>query len=215
MQGGTRVDVLSLTTLCVPSRAIYGLQGPSGSGKTTLLHLCAGLLRPSAGELLVLGTRVSLLPQRERDRFRARQIGYVFQSFNLIPALTAIENVLLPMGFSCTVPIELRRERAATLLDRVGLGHRLHDRPAALSHGELQRVGIARALANKPALLLADEPTASLDAGRSDAVLDLLLEVARESGAALLLASHDDRVLARLDHVVQMPLCDRAVMGIP
>ncbi|EWS54587.1 Lipoprotein-releasing system ATP-binding protein LolD [Methylibium sp. T29] len=104
------------------------------------------------------------------------------------------------------LPVAQRRERAETLLRRVGLGHRLHHRPAALSHGEQQRVGIARALANRPALLLADEPTASLEAGRSDAVLELLIEVASEAGAALLIASHDARVLGRLEHVLQMPV---------
>lgn len=204
MQGGEPVEVLDIAALCIPPGAIYGLAGPSGCGKTTLLHLCAGLLQPSAGELRVLGTAVSLLPQHERDRFRARHVGYVFQSFNLIPALSAVENVLLPMGFADVVAGAQRRGRAEMLLRRVGLGHRLHHRPAALSHGEQQRVGIARALANQPALLLADEPTASLEAGRSDAVLELLIEMATETGAALLLASHDARVLARLDHVLQM-----------
>lgn len=206
VQGGESVEVLDIAALCIPAGAIYGLAGPSGCGKTTLLHLCAGLLPPSAGELQVLGTELPLLPQHARDRFRARHVGYVFQRFNLIPAVSAIENVLLPMGFANVLPVAQRRERAETLLRRVGLGHRLHHRPAALSHGEQQRVGIARALANRPALLLADEPTASLEAGRSDAVLELLIEVASEAGAALLIASHDARVLARLEHVLQMPV---------
>ncbi len=215
MQGGEPVDVLDIVALCIPAGAIYGLAGPSGCGKTTLLHLCAGLLQPSAGELRVLGSAVSLLPQHERDRFRARHVGYVFQSFNLIPALSAIENVLLPMAFADRMPRAQRRSRGEMLLRRVGLGHRLHHRPAALSHGEQQRVGIARALANQPALLLADEPTANLDAGRRDAVLELLIEVATEAGAALLLASHDARVLARLDHVLQMSVFNGVVPAPP
>jgi putative ABC transport system ATP-binding protein len=215
VQGGEPVDVLDIVALCIPAGAIYGLAGPSGCGKTTLLHLCAGLLQPSAGELRVLGSAVSLLPQHERDRFRARHVGYVFQSFNLIPALSAIENVLLPMAFADRMPRAQRRSRGEMLLRRVGLGHRLHHRPAALSHGEQQRVGIARALANQPALLLADEPTANLDASRRDAVLELLIEVATETGAALLLASHDARVLARLDHVLQMSVFNGVVPAPP
>jgi putative ABC transport system ATP-binding protein len=209
LQAGTRVDVLDIASLAIPQGALYGVEGPSGCGKTTLLHLCAGLLQPTGGQLLVQGTSVRSLGQRERDLFRAGQIGYVFQSFNLIPALSALENVMLPMGFSKRVARHERRSRAQALLQRVGLGHRLEHRPAALSHGEMQRVGIARALANEPPMLLADEPTASLEARRGGAVVDLLIEVARETGATLLLASHDERVLAKLDRVLEMALENR------
>ena len=210
-QGALRVDVLDLPRLEVDAGGRIGLSGPSGCGKSTLLNLCAGLLQPSGGQLRVNGVDIAALAPRERDRFRALHIGYVFQGFNLIPALSAIENVMLAMGFAGRFPKHEFRSRARALLERVGLRERLDHRPAALSHGEMQRVGVARALANRPALVLADEPTASLEPGRAEAVVELLVEVTREAGATLLLASHDDRVLARLDRVVHMPAENRAV----
>ena len=210
-QGALRVDVLDLPRLEVETGARIGLAGPSGCGKSTLLNLCAGLLQPSGGQLRVNGVDIAALAPRERDRFRALHIGYVFQGFNLIPALSAIENVMLAMGFAGRFPKHEFRSRARALLERVGLRERLDHRPAALSHGEMQRVGVARALANRPALVLADEPTASLEPGRAEAVVELLVEVTREAGATLLLASHDDRVLGRLDRVVHMPAENRAV----
>jgi putative ABC transport system ATP-binding protein len=207
--GSLRVDVLDLPRVHVATGERVGLAGPSGCGKSTLLNLCAGLLQPSSGRLRVNGVDVAGLAERERDRFRADTIGYVFQGFNLIPALSATENVMVAMGFGSRFPRQEFRQRSRALLERVGLGHRLDHRPAALSHGEMQRVGVARALANRPALLLADEPTASLEPGSAQAVVDLLVDVVRETGATLLLASHDERVLSRLDRVVQMPLENR------
>jgi putative ABC transport system ATP-binding protein len=186
-----------------------GLAGSSGSGKTTLLNLCAGLLTPTAGRIRVDGLEVSKLPQQLRDRMRADRIGYVFQSFNLIPALTALENILVAMSFCRRIPKNERRARAERLLERVGVAHRMRHRPAQLSHGEMQRVGIARAVANRPALILADEPTASLEPGLADSMIQLLLDVKEETGATLLVASHDPHVLGMLGHVIELAQINR------
>lgn len=202
--GGKLRTVLDVPSLTVPDGATVGLAGPSGSGKTTLLNLCAGILSPSAGSVRVTGVELAGLGQAERDRLRARRIGYVFQSFNLIPALTAIENVLVAMEFGRVVPRAERRDRATALLREVGLGERLGHRPAALSHGEMQRVGIARALANTPRLLIADEPTASLEPGLGARLVDLVKDMARRAGATLIVASHDPGVLARFERVIDL-----------
>jgi putative ABC transport system ATP-binding protein len=209
--GSTRFTLLDIPELRLEGGTTAGLAGPSGCGKTTLLNLCAGLLTPTAGRIRVDGIEMSALPQPQRDRLRAGRIGYVFQSFNLVPALTALENVLVAMGFSGRVRRPERRKRAQALLQRVGLAGRLHHRPADLSHGEMQRVGIARALANGPTLLLADEPTASLEPGLAESMIRLLLEVARETETTLLVASHDPRVLGMLGQVIELAQVNRAV----
>jgi ABC-type lipoprotein export system ATPase subunit len=175
--------------------ASMAVSGPSGSGKTTLFHIVAGLLQPSGGEVAVLGEPIGRLSEAARDRFRARTIGYIFQTSNLLPGFSALENVLLAMGFAGTLPLMRRRRRAAELLERVGLGDRLSYRPGQLSSGQQQRVAIARALANGPALLLADEPTAHVDYATGRQVVALIREVCAEHGAALLLASHDRELL--------------------
>jgi ABC-type lipoprotein export system ATPase subunit len=155
----------------------------------------AGLLQPSGGEISVLGEPIGQLSEAARDRFRARNIGYIFQTSNLLPGFSALENVLLAMGFADTVPAGQRRSRAAELLERVGLSQRMSHRPDQLSSGQQQRVAIARALANRPALLLADEPTAHVDYATGQQVVALIREVCAEHGAALLLASHDRELL--------------------
>lgn len=208
--GERTVPVLDIPRFEVPAGAIQGLAGPSGSGKTTLLNVVTGILTPGRGLVRILGLDLAGLPPAARDRFRAAKIGYVFQAFNLLPPLTALENVLLPMGFDGGIPRGERRERAAALLDRVGLSARLHHRPPQLSHGEQQRVGIARALANHPRLIVADEPTASLEPGLARDVVRLLLAVCREEQATLLLATHDPDVLALLDRVQDMRALNRA-----
>jgi putative ABC transport system ATP-binding protein len=167
------------------------LHGPSGSGKTTFLNLIAGILRPDRGRIMLDGQDMATLPEGARDRLRARTIGYVFQSFNLLQGYTALENVMLGMLFGGGVDAA----RARTLLDRVGLGHRLQYRPAQLSIGQQQRVAVARALANRPALVLADEPTGNLDQRHAGDALALVREVCEEQDAALLLVSHDPAVL--------------------
>lgn len=208
--GGRAVPILDIPTLEIPAGTAVGIAGPSGSGKTTLLNVITGMLTPARGRVEVMGRDIATLPPAARDRFRAAQVGYVFQAFNLLPPLTALENVLLPMGFAGSLPHGQRRERAEGLLRRVGLGDRLQHRPGQLSHGEQQRVGIARALANHPPLIVADEPTASLEPGLTHGIVRLLLEVCREQGATLLLASHDPAVLDLLERVEDMSRLNRA-----
>jgi ABC-type lipoprotein export system ATPase subunit len=206
------VRALDLAALTLNVGAAMAVAGPSGSGKTTLFHIVAGLLRPSAGQVHVLGEAIWHLSESRRDRFRAIQIGYVFQTSNLLAGFSALENVLLAMEFAGVLPQSRRRTRAGELLERVGLKDRLAHRPAQLSSGQQQRVAIARALANGPALILADEPTAHVDYAAGRMVAALLREVTAEHGAALLLASHDRELLATFPSVLELR-CDAA--GIP
>jgi putative ABC transport system ATP-binding protein len=193
--------VIDLPRLELAGGEQVALHGPSGSGKTTLLHLIAGILEADAGEIRIAGEPMTGRSELQRDRLRAASIGYVFQTFNLLQGYTALENVLLPMALAGRVD----EARARALLDRVGLAQRLDHRPAQLSVGQQQRVAVARALANRPALVLADEPTGNLDPASGGAVLALIREVCRESESALLLVSHDRDVLgefARREEVV-------------
>lgn len=208
--GGRSVTVLNIPHLEIADGGSTGLSGPSGSGKTTLLNIITGILTPSAGSVVVDGVDLASLSPRERDRFRAERVGYVFQAFNLIPPLTALENVLLPMGFAPRIPKRQRRSRARELLERVRLSHRLHHKPAELSHGEQQRVGIARAMANYPKLIVADEPTASLEPGLTQDIARLLVSVCQEQHATLLVASHDPSLLQHLARVKEMQVLNVA-----
>jgi len=211
--GDRAVTVLDVRLLEIAAGSSTGLSGPSGSGKTTLLNIITGILTPTAGAVRVDGVDLASLSAAERDRFRAERIGYIFQAFNLIPPLTALENVLLPMGFASRIPKRQRRSRAQELLERVNLGHRLHHKPAELSHGEQQRVGIARALANHPQLIVADEPTASLEPGLTQEIARLLVSVCQEEQATLLVASHDPALLRNLARVEEMQLLNAAASG--
>jgi len=196
----TALDGLHLE---VPCGAFVALCGPSGCGKSTLLNLIAGIDRPDAGELQVLGRSVPELKERQADRFRASAIGLVFQSHNLLPHLSATENVqaaMLPNGF----PRRLRAASAAALLERVGLTHRGQALVPTLSGGERQRVAIARALANKPRLLLADEPTGGLDSKSGGQIFNLLGELQRDLGMTLLVVTHDEHVAARADRIIRI-----------
>lgn len=174
------------------------LTGPSGSGKTTLLHMIAGLLSPSGGEIYFNGVRIDNMPERQRDLWRARNIGYVFQKLNLIEALTAEENILLA-GYFADADMAALKKRAAELLERVGLFNKKDVLPGKLSIGEQQRVAVVRAVINNPVLLLADEPTASLDAENSRIVLGLLRGLCSENGAALILSTHDESIKQQFD----------------
>jgi putative ABC transport system ATP-binding protein len=203
---GVAHPVIDLPRLSLGAGEQVALHGRSGSGKTTLLHLIAGILRADAGRVRVAGEDMTAASESERDRLRGRSIGYVFQTFNLLPAYSALENVLLAMHFGGTEDEAFARR----MLERVGLGDRLHHRPGQLSVGQRQRVAVARALANRPALVLADEPTGNLDPANAREALALVRETARESGAALLLVSHDAEVLGAFERREALEQLNRA-----
>jgi ABC-type lipoprotein export system ATPase subunit len=209
LRGGLDLEVLALEHLALSAGSCTVLRGRSGSGKTTLLNLIAGVTVPTAGNILVGGTDVFALSEARRDRFRAEHVGYVFQTFNLLAALSALENVMLAMMFAGVVPHRDQRGHAGDLLARLGLSERLAHKPAQLSRGEQQRVAIARALANRPPLLLADEPCASLDARTADEVLAIFLAVCRQDNKTLLLVSHDEAALGEADQVIDMAELNR------
>jgi ABC-type lipoprotein export system ATPase subunit len=185
------------------------LRGRSGCGKTTLLNCIAGLTTVDGGRIEVNGRDVVSLPEAARDRFRASYIGFVFQTFNLLPAFTALENVMLGMTFTGERP---DAERARQLLADVGLGHRLTHKPRALSVGEQQRVAVARALANRPVLLLADEPTANVDPAHQQQVIDLLRGACRREGIAMLLVTHSTEVSQQFERVEELENVNRAAV---
>lgn len=198
---GQPLPILNVAAFHVAAGEQLVLVGQSGGGKTTLLHCIAGIIRPDAGSIMIDGTDVVKLGEAARDRFRARNIGYVFQTFNLLPGFSALENVLLGMSF-CGLKVD--EARARHLLDRVGLSKRLTHKPPMLSVGEQQRVAVARALANKPKLLLADEPTASIDARHQQQVLDLIRDTCREENVALLLVTHSPQVAEQFTRVERL-----------
>ena len=198
---GNLLEVIRLREFQLGAGEQTVLVGQSGSGKSTLLNLIAGILLPDRGEIIVNGTDPTKLSEAARDRFRAANIGYVFQSFNLLQGFTALENVLLGQMFGAG---NGGAERAAQLLKSVGLEHRLHHKPRALSVGEQQRVAIARALVNAPPLVLADEPTGSLDAKNGAAVLELLRRVCADGKHTLLLVTHDPQVMKSFEKVVRL-----------
>ncbi len=187
----------------VQSGAHMALWGPSGCGKSTLLNLISGLLRPDAGIVRVDDKEIQQYSEHQLDRFRGERFGFVFQTFNLLAPFSALQNVMLGMRFSDTVPASEWEMRAKHLIKRVGLGHRMHSKPATMSVGEQQRVAIARALANKQKIVVADEPTGSLDPKTSDAIMDLLVEMCTEEKVTMLLVTHEqsiaDRLPARFD----------------
>jgi putative ABC transport system ATP-binding protein len=177
------------------------IMGPSGSGKSTLFNLVGALDRPSSGEVTVAGVSLAALGRRELAYFRGRHLGYIFQSYNLVAAYSATDNVALPLIF-CGRPRAEALERARETLRRVGLGHRLDHRPDELSGGQQQRVAIARALANRPAIILADEPTANLDLKTGEEIIALLKALCTEEGVTIVTATHDHKMLAASDRIV-------------
>ena len=198
-RGAARVHVLRGISLNVDRGEAVGLVGPSGSGKSTLLMVMAGLERPDSGEIRIEDSDLGRLDEDALARFRGRRIGIVFQAFHLVPTMTALENVALPLELADRAEAH---DRARAELEAVGLGHRLHHYPAQLSGGEQQRVAIARAIAPDPAILVADEPTGNLDDATGRQIVDLLFGLKRDRGATLVLVTHDAG-LARL--------CDRTV----
>jgi len=208
---GELLPILDVPRLELQAGEQVVVRGRSGGGKTTLLNVIAGLATPDAGKIVVDTTDVTRLPEAARDRFRARHIGFVFQTFNLLAGFSALENVLLGMTFTGQ-PRD--PARATELLKRVGLGHRLSHKPAALSVGEQQRVAVARALVNRPVLLLADEPTANIDPSHQQQVIDLLRQVCRDENVAMLLVTHSDDVTGQFDRVEFLDKINRVIAGV-
>ena len=199
--GSTTITILDGITLAVPARQFVAVTGPSGSGKSTLLGLIAGLDQPTAGSIRVDGIDLGGLGEDALARLRRERIGYVFQAFHLIPTLTALENVAIPLELA-GAPDALAR--AAALLAEMGLGPRAHHYPAQLSGGEQQRVALARAFANRPGLLLADEPTGNLDSATGTQIIDLLVGRHRDHGATLVLVTHDPALARHADRVIEL-----------
>jgi putative ABC transport system ATP-binding protein len=200
--GGERAGVFGVS-LEVPKGCLAVLAGPSGSGKTTLLQLAGLLDTPDEGSIHLNGQEVSSLPERSRCDLRLRRLGFVFQAFNLVPVLSALENVMLPLQLQGISSAEAGQQ-STDALARVGLSDRLHHRPGQLSGGQQQRVAIARALATTPWLVLADEPTANLDHAHGGPLLELMAELALERGVTFLVASHDPAVIARAHRVFRL-----------
>ena len=194
--GSRTVEILKGIDLSVPRGQFLAIMGASGSGKSTLLGLLAGLDAPTEGEVLVDGTEISQLSEDRLAQVRGKKIGFVFQSYQLIPTLTALENVLLPHELNANGD---GKQRATLLLETVGLGDRLHHYPVQLSGGEQQRVALARAFVLEPLIVLADEPTGNLDSSNGQHVLDLLTERQREAGTTLVLVTHDKQIAERAD----------------
>lgn len=201
--GAHVIPALQGVDLLVQRGELLALTGPSGSGKSTLLNLCGLIDTPDAGEIMLGGTAVQGLDEQARTLLRRDALGFVFQSFNLVPVMTVAENVDYPL-FLAGVPAAERRDRVAQQLAAVGLQAHAHHRPDALSGGQRQRVAIARALVKRPRLVIADEPTASLDSHTADQVLDLMRARGQAEGAAFLIATHDSRLTRRCDRVVAL-----------
>ena len=189
--GGDPLLILDIPFFQIDAGELVALEGQSGSGKSTLLNVVSGISRPDSGHVLISGLDIVKLAETQRDRLRADRVGLIFQQFNLLPGFTALENVLVAMSFGSAVA---DKGRAESLLESVGLADRLHHKPAALSIGQQQRVAVARALANRPRVLLADEPTASIDPAHQQQVIDLLQTTCQEEKVALLVVTHAPEV---------------------
>jgi putative ABC transport system ATP-binding protein len=197
--GPARVTALDQLSLEIGARSFTAIMGPSGSGKSTLLHCMAGLDSADAGQLWIGGTEITALPERRLTRLRRDHVGFVFQAYNLLPALTAADNITLPLDIAGR---SADRAWLSTVVDAVGLGSRLRHRPAELSGGQQQRVAIARALAGRPEIIFADEPTGNLDSRAGAEVLDLLRRCVREFGQTIVMVTHDPVAACYADRVV-------------
>ncbi len=196
--GGTVVRALDGVDLEIPPQTFTVVMGPSGSGKSTLLYLLGGLDRPNGGQIWVEGQRLDEMDENRLALFRRSKMGFIFQSFNLVQSMTALENVSFPMQFA-GIPASRRTGRSKDLLEKVGLGNRAHHRPGELSGGQQQRVAVARALVNNPAVILADEPTGNLDTASGVAIMQLLSDLHKE-GRTVLVVSHDPRMTRFATH---------------
>lgn len=199
--GAGQITILKPTSLTIPRGQTVAITGASGSGKSTMLGLIAGLDAPTTGRILLDREDITQLNEEQLARLRGNKVGIVFQSFHLIPSLTALENVMVPMEIAARADA---RSRARTLISEVGLDGRGHHYPSQLSGGEQQRVALARALANDPPILLADEPTGNLDSATGQQVIDLLLDVNRRHGRTLVLVTHDVELAARADRAIRL-----------
>lgn len=213
---GTHVSVLDIDSFEMANGEQVALMGSSGSGKTTLLHVIAGILTPDSGDVIfdfgaTGSVDIRMLSEADRDVFRGRHIGYIFQTHHLLGGFTALENVLLGMSFTGR---QSDPAWARHLLEEVGLANRLHYKPAKLSVGQQQRVAVARALANRPKLVLADEPTGALDTRNAQQVLDLIRKLCSEVGASLLLVSHDPQIASQLPRTVSLTELNAAAVPV-
>lgn len=197
------MDALRGVSLTLETGDFVAIMGPSGCGKSTLLQLCGAMDRPSSGQLLIAGSAPGKLNDSALTALRRKQIGFVFQFFNLLPTLTIGENIALPLMLS-GVPDKEAESQARVAAEKVGIGHRFNHRPSQVSGGEAQRAAIARAVVHKPTLLIADEPTGSLDSASSSVVLDLLRELNEKSGIAILMATHDAQVASAAKRILRM-----------
>ncbi len=204
---GNRLLIIDIPQLDIAQAEQVVLRGESGGGKTTLLHLITGIVAADSGSIRLDGTELTKFSEATRDRIRADKMGYVFQTFNLLPAFTALENVRLGMTFARK---KMSAERAKELLHKVGLSDRMHYLPSQLSVGQQQRVAVARSLANKPRLLLADEPTANVDPSNQKRIIDLIQNVCREESVAILMVTHSDEIAHRFERVERLELINRA-----
>ena len=207
---GTQLHVLDIEEFRASAGEQIVIVGHSGCGKTTLLHVIAGISRPDSGRVTIDGWDTTVLSEADRDQFRAAKIGYVFQTFNLLPAFSALENVMIGMTFADG---KADRERAQMLLNRVGLSHRLTHKPSQLSVGEQQRVAVARAMANRPKILLADEPTANVDSGNQQQVIDMLRGACEEEKVALLLVTHSPEVAKQFERIERLEEINRVLVS--
>lgn len=208
LPAGGRLPVLDIAHFSIAAGEQVVLIGESGGGKTTLLHCVAGIIAPDSGSIVIDGIEANRLSEAGRDRVRAAKLGYVFQTFNLLAGFTALENVRLGMTFASG---KHDLQHAVELLQKVGLGDRLHYKPAALSVGQQQRVAVARALANRPKLLLADEPTANIDPGNQQKIIDLLRQCCRDEQIAMLLVTHSMAIADQFERVEKLNTINRAV----
>ena len=195
------VPILDIPSFEIAAGEQVVLIGPSGCGKTTMLHTIAGITNPDEGKVFLDGLELTRYSEAARDRIRADKLGYVFQTFNLLPGFSSLDNVVLGMTFASK---KISPKRARNLLEQIGLGHRLHNKPAALSVGEQQRVAVARALANEPLLLLADEPTANVDPQNQQQIIDLIKSSCQAENIALLMVTHSMEVAEQFDRVVKL-----------